>query len=47
MRNGGGCLKTSGSNLEQAFAIAGGSEDELAGLIIQISQVVAKQLKKG
>lgn len=32
-------------NLEQAFTIAGGGEDELTGLMVQISQVVAKQFK--
>jgi hypothetical protein len=34
------------SNLEHAFAIAGGSEDELTGLMVQISQVVARQFKQ-
>ncbi len=36
------------SNLERAWAITGGSEDELTGVMVQISQVVARQfLKKG
>lgn len=33
------------ANLEQAFTIAGGSEDELTGLMLQISQVVAKEFR--
>ncbi len=33
------------SNLEQAWEIAGGSEDQLTGTMMQISQVVAEQLK--
>ena len=33
------------SNLEWAWEMTGGSEDELAGLMVQISQVVAKQFK--
>ncbi len=33
------------SNLERAWEIAGGSEDELTALMVQISQVVAKQFK--
>ncbi len=32
------------SNLERAWEITGGSEDELTGVMVQISQVVAKQL---
>ncbi len=32
------------SNLERAWEITGRSEDELTGLMVQISQVVAKQL---
>ncbi len=35
------------SNLERAWEIAGGSEDQLTGTMIQISQVVAKQFKTG
>lgn len=34
------------ANLEQAFAIVGGNGDELAGLMVQISQVIAKQFKE-
>ncbi len=30
------------SNLERAWEIAGGSEDELTGVMVQISQVVAR-----
>ncbi len=33
------------SNLERAWQIAGGSEDQLTATIIQISQVVARQFK--
>ena len=33
------------SNLERAWEITGRREDELAGVMVQISQVVAKQLK--
>ncbi len=32
------------SNLEQAWEITGRSEDELTGVMVQISQVVAKQV---
>ncbi len=32
------------SNLERAWEIAGGSEDQLTATMIQISQVVAQQL---
>ncbi len=32
------------SNLERAWEITGGTEDQLTGTMIQISQVVAKQL---
>jgi hypothetical protein len=32
-------------NLERAWAITGGSEDQLTGTMAQISQVVANQLK--
>jgi len=32
------------SNLERAWELSGGSEDELTGVMVQISQVVAKQL---
>ncbi len=32
-------------NLEQAWELTGGSEDQLTGTMIQISQVVAKRLK--
>ncbi len=35
------------SNLEQAWQLLGGSEDQLAGTFMQISQVVAKQFKTG
>ena len=31
------------SNLERAWEITGGGEDELTGVMVQISQVVAKQ----
>jgi len=34
------------SNLERAWEITGGSEDELTGVMVQISQVVAKQFKE-
>ena len=34
------------SNLEQAWEITGGSEDQLTGTMMQISQVVAKQFKQ-
>ena len=33
------------SNLERAWEIAGGSEDQLTGTMMQISQVVARKLK--
>ena len=33
------------SNLGRAWEITGGSEDELTGVMVQISQVVAKQFK--
>ncbi len=32
------------SNLERAWEITGGTEDQLTGTMMQISQVVAKQL---
>ncbi len=32
------------SNLEQAWELTGGSEDQLTGTMVQISQVVARQL---
>ena len=32
------------SNLERAWEITGGTEDQLTGTIVQISQVVAKRL---
>ncbi len=35
------------SNLERAWEISGGDEDQLAGTMLQISQVVAKQFKAG
>ncbi len=35
------------SNLERAWEITGGSEDQLTGTMIQISQVVAGQFKEG
>ncbi len=35
------------SNLERAWEIAGGSEDQLTGTMMQISQVVAEQFKEG
>ena len=31
------------SNLERAWEITGGSEDQLTGVMVQISQMVAKQ----
>ncbi len=34
------------SNLQQAWEIAGGSEDQLTGTTMQISQVVAQQMKR-
>ena len=34
------------SNLERAWEIAGGSEDQLTGTMLQISQVVAQQFNK-
>ncbi len=34
------------SNLERAWEITGGTEDQLTGVMVQISQVVAKQFKK-
>ncbi len=34
------------SNLERAWEISGGDEDQLAGTMIQISQVVAQQFNK-
>ncbi len=34
------------SNLERAWVIAGGSEDQLTGTMVQISQVVARQFNK-
>ncbi len=35
------------SNLERAWEITGRTEDELTGVMVQISQVVAKQFKAG
>jgi hypothetical protein len=35
------------SNLEQEWEITGRSEDELTAVMVQISQVVAKQFKTG
>ncbi len=35
------------SNLEQAWEITGRSEDELMGVMVQISQVVAKGFNEG
>ncbi len=32
------------SNLERAWELTGGTEDELTGMMVQISQVVATQL---
>ncbi len=34
------------SNLERAWEISGGDEDQLAGTMMQISQVVARQFNK-
>ncbi len=34
------------SNLERAWELTGGSADELTGVMVQISQVVAKQFKE-
>ncbi len=34
------------SNLERAWEITGGSEDQLIGTMLQISQVVAQQFNK-
>ncbi len=34
------------SNLEQAWELSGGSEDQLLSTMIQISQVVARQFNK-
>ncbi|MFB3082526.1 MAG: hypothetical protein ACE1Z4_03595 [Gammaproteobacteria bacterium] len=34
------------SNLERAWEITGGSDDQLTGTTLQISQVVAKQFKQ-
>ncbi len=34
------------SNLEQAWELTGGSEDQLLSTIMQISQVVARQINK-
>ncbi len=34
------------SNLEQAWELSGGSEDQLTGTMMQISQVVARQFNK-
>ncbi len=34
------------SNLEQAWEIAGGSEDQLTGTMVQISQVVAREFTR-
>ncbi len=34
------------SNLEQAWEIAGGSEDQLTGTMIQISQVMAQKFTR-
>jgi len=34
------------SNLEQAWELLGGSEDQLTGTMMQISQVVAQQMKR-
>ncbi len=34
------------SNLEQAWELLGGNEDQLTGMMMQISQVVAKQFKE-
>jgi hypothetical protein len=34
------------SNLEHAWAITGGTEDQLTGTMLQISQVVAREFKE-
>jgi len=34
------------SNLERAWEITGGTEDQLTGMMVQISQAVAKQFNK-
>ena len=34
------------SNLERAWELSGGSEDQLTGMMMQISQVVARQFNK-
>ncbi len=34
------------SNLERAWELSGGSEDQLTGTMMQISQVVVRQFKK-
>ncbi|MCZ6732081.1 MAG: hypothetical protein O7B27_05965 [Gammaproteobacteria bacterium] len=34
-------------NLERAWEISGGDEDQLTGSVVQISQVVAEQFKEG
>ncbi len=34
------------SNLEWAWELSGGSEDQLTGTMMQISQVVAQQMKR-
>ncbi len=34
------------SNLEQAWELSGGSEDQLLSTMMQISQVIAKQFKE-
>ncbi len=34
------------SNLERAWELTGGSEDQLTGTMIQVSQVVARQFNK-
>ena len=33
------------SNLEQTWELSGGSEDQLNGMMLQISQAVARQFK--
>ncbi len=35
------------SNLERAWELSGGSEDQLTGTMVQISQVVARKFKNG
>ena len=35
------------SNLERAWEITGRSEDELTGVMVQISQVVAREFRAG